>query len=87
MTPKEALERIKYLEANDMGRCVVDYCQEECDVVDKALTELEELKNNKIIIDKEDTKRYLNVFERKVLKQIVKEIEDNKKLSKVGAKE
>ena len=46
--------------------------------------ELEELKNNKIIIDKEDTKRYLNVFERKVLKQIVKEIEDNKKLSNVG---
>ena len=53
----------------------------------KALTELEELKNNKIIIDKEDAKRYLNVFERKVLKQIVKEIEDNKKLSNVGAKD
>lgn len=49
-------------------------------ILKQALTELEELKNNKIVIDKEDTERYLSMFERQVLKQIVKEIEDKKKL-------
>ena len=43
MTAKEALGKIIHYDINDSGRCVNDYCEEECEVVAKALTSYDEL--------------------------------------------
>lgn len=85
MKPKQAFQVIVTYDVNDSGRTVADYCEEECNIVGKALTELEELKR--------DVKRYFELEEQAKHGNGIDDIEANEftrlhiKLSKVGKEE